>query len=673
MGMKKWVVAEFDKTLAKRLADECETDPIVALIASARGYDDEMALEQFISDEPYFTDPWEMTDISLAANILNEAVSDGKKIAVYGDYDCDGVTATALMYNYLKSRAADCVYYIPDRFTEGYGMNCDAVKKLAAEGVNLIVTVDNGIVCDEEINLAHSLGMKVIVTDHHLPSEILPDADAVVNPHRRDCLSEFKNICGAQVAFRLICVCEDKEPEELIPYFADLLSLAVIADIMPLTLENRSIVKCGIEKMKTAPIKGISALMSVAGIQQNSIDASKIAFTLCPRINAAGRMGDAKRAVELLCTDNMMKALSLANEIDEENGRRQQEEKAIFKEAVEIIEENDLKYHRVIVVAGENWHHGIVGIVASKIVEKYGKPAILVSSDGEVAVGSGRSIEGFSLYDAIDYCRDLLVKFGGHEQAAGVTVKTENIEDFRIKINEYASHFDYVAPVLRLDCKLNPSALSLDLTESLKVLEPYGTGNKVPVFGVFGVTLSRITPIAGGKHLRLIFTKGNNSFQALLFGITPDAFCFCEGDMLDLAVTVDENSYKGNTTVSVMVKAIRMSGTDDVKLFQDMASLDDYFTGAEFDVATITPTREDVGKVYKFITAKPVLKERIVYVFLNELGFAKTNIALKVLEELGLATNGKNGFISGVRSQEKTNLLNSKIYRDLTERSGKND
>lgn len=671
MGMKKWQIAEHDKQLAKHLADECGTDPIVALIASARGYSDEMSLEQFISDEPYFTDPWEMTDISLAAEILNNAVNEGKKIAIFGDYDCDGVTATALMYSYLKSRNADCVYYIPDRFTEGYGMNCDAVKKLAADGVNLIITVDNGIVCSEEIDLAHSLNMKVIVTDHHLPSDILPDADAVVDPHRTDCPCDFKTVCGAQVAFRLICVCEDKEPEELIPVFADLLSLAVIADIMPLTLENRSIVKCGIDKMKTSPIKGISALMSVAGIEQSSIDASKIAFTLCPRINAAGRMGDAKRAVELLCTDNMMQALALANEIDEENTRRQQEEKQIIKEAIEIIENNNLKYHRVIVVAGEGWHHGVVGIVASKIVERYGKPAILVSSDGEVAVGSGRSIEGFSLYDAIDYCRDLLVKFGGHEQAAGVTVKTENIEDFRTKINEYASHFDYVAPILKLDCKLNPAALSLDLTESLKVLEPYGTGNKVPVFGLYGVTLQRITPIGSGKHLRLLFTKDSTSFQCLLFGVSPDAFCFSEGDLLDLAVTVDENTFKGNTTVSVMVKALRMSGTNDDILFTQISAVDDFFAGIQGETEIITPTREEIGKIYKYIIGKPVLKERVVYLFLNEIGYGKTNIAIKVLEELGLVVLNKSGLLTGVKSREKTDLLNSDIFRVLNERSGK--
>ena len=489
MGLKKWQVASFDKELAKELAEECEIDPIVALIASARGYTDPCDLEEFLSDEPCFSDPYEMADIEKAAEIINNSIELGEKIAVYGDYDCDGVTATALLYSYLKSRNANCCYYIPDRFDEGYGMNISAVKKLFNEHTKLIVTVDNGIVCNEEIALAKELNMKVVVTDHHLPSDNLPCADAVVDPHRKDCPSEFKEICGAEVAFRLICVMENKEPEELLPYFADILALAVIADIMPLTLENRSIVKYGVQKLKNSPLTGLSALLNVAGIDISSVNASRIAFGLCPRINAAGRMGKADRAVELLITDNMMTALSIANEIDSENSLRQQIEKKIFEQAVGIIESQKLMYDRVIVAAGENWHHGVVGIVAARITEKYGCPAVLISIDGDLACGSGRSIDGFSLYNAIDSCRDLMIKFGGHELAAGITLKPQDIEEFRNRINDYAAGLSFVPPVLKLDCKLNPSALSLDLAFSLEQLEPFGAGNKSPLFGVYGVTL----------------------------------------------------------------------------------------------------------------------------------------------------------------------------------------
>lgn len=668
MGLKKWHIADYDKELAKELAMECDVDPIVALIASARGYADPYELEQFLSDESVFSDPRECADIEIAADIVNDAIEKGEKIAIFGDYDCDGVTATALLCNFLKAEGADCIYYIPDRFTEGYGMNCDAVKKLAEEGVKLIITVDNGIVCFEEIALAKKLGMRVVVTDHHLPQDTLPEADAVVDPHRNDCHSTFKSVCGAQVVFRLICVMEGREPEELLPYFADILAVAVIADIMPLTLENRCIVKMGVEKLKNAPLTGLSALLNVAGVEQNTVNATKIAFALSPRINAAGRMGSAARAVELLCTDNMLTALGIANEIDADNAKRQQIEKQIFAEAVEIIEKKSLMYDRVIVVSGNDWHHGVVGIVASRICERYGAPAILVSSDGETACGSGRSIEGFSLYNAIDSCRDLMIKFGGHEQAAGVTLKSDGVEEFRKRINEYARKQDYIPPVLELDCKLNPSALSLDLAFAIQQLEPFGSANRVPVFGVYEAVLQRISAIGSGKHLKLLFSKGNNSFQCLLFGVSPDNFCFEIGDTLDLAVTVEPNCYKGEYSVSVQIKAIRMSHTNDDILFKEIEAFNDFSMGADANISLLLPSREQVGEIFKFLSEKPVMQDRLKYLFMNKIGYGKTCIAIRTLQELGLVEINKNSFISAVKGAAKTNLLNSQTYKLLSER-----
>ena len=668
MGMKKWRVADFDKIFAKELAEECDVDPITALIASARGYTDPAALEEFLSDEPYFEDPHALADIEKAAEIINNEIEKGGRIAVFGDYDCDGVTATAIMYSYLSGRGANCVYYIPDRFDEGYGMNLDAVKKLKEENVSLLITVDNGIACHNEIKAAKELGMSVVVTDHHLPSDVLPEADAVVDPHRADCPSEFKEICGAEVAFKLICVMEDKEPEELLPYFADLLSVAVTADVMPLTFENRVIVKYGVEKLKTAPATGLSAILNVAGISADSVNAGKIAFGISPRINAAGRMGSAKRAVQLLLCDNMLKALGIAGEIDDANAERQRIEKEIFAEAVDIIERKGYKYNRVIVVEGENWHNGVVGIVASRITERYGCPSIVISKNGEAASGSGRSIEGFSLYNAIKYASDTLLKFGGHELAAGVGLKSDNIEPFRQKINEYAAGKEYVPPVLKLDCRLNPSALSLDLAESLKELEPFGHGNPTPLFGVYGVTLTRITPIGGGKHLRLLFTKGDNSFQALLFGMTKERFCFREGDLLDTAVTVDTNLYNGELNLSVQIKALRMSGTDDERLFREIDSLNNYMSGREFDVNLILPSRAETGVIYKYISSTPATEERIKYVHLSTVGYAKTVISLMTLTELGLIIKDSSGAYRSAGVHTKTELTNSSVYRELLER-----
>ena len=671
MGMKKWQIAGFNKMLAKELAVECDIDPIVALIASARGYTDPASLEEFLSDEPCFDDPRNLSDIEKAADIINSYIEDGSRIAVYGDYDCDGITSTVLMFSYLKSRGADCVYYIPDRFDEGYGMNTGAVEKLAGEGIKLLITVDNGIACHNEIKRAKELGMSVVVTDHHLPKETLPQADAVVDPHRADCRSEFKEICGAEVAFKLICVLEEREPEELLPYYSDLLSVALTADVMPLIYENRAIVKYGIEKLKQSPLTGFSALMSVAAIQRENISAGRIAFGIAPRINAAGRMGSAARAVELLLSDNMLNALGIANEIDDDNSERQRIEKEIFSEASAEIEKKGYFYDRVIVVDGEGWHNGVLGIVASRITERYGCPSIVISRNGDAASGSGRSIEGFSLYDAINAASDTLSKFGGHELAAGISLSSDKIPAFREKINEYASGCDFVPPVLKLDCKLNPSGLTVELAEALKELEPFGQGNPSPLFGVYGVELVRINPIGGGKHLRLIFSKGDNSFQALLFGVTAEQFCFECGDLLDLAVTVSSDVYNGETRLSVQVKALRMNGTDDVRLFGEISCFNDYMAGRQVDAEQLLPSREETGSVYRLIASKPVTGERIKYLTLNTVGYAKCEISLMVLSELGLIQKDGAGFYKITGAGRRTELANSAVYRNLLERSGK--
>ena len=306
--------------------------------------------------------------------------------------------------------------------------------------------------------------------------------------------------------------------------------------------------------------------------------------------------------------------------------------------------------------------------MASRITERYGCPSIVISKNGEAASGSGRSIEGFSLYNAIKYASDTLLKFGGHELAAGVSLKSDNIEPFRQKINEYAAGKEYVPPVLKLDCRLIPSALSLDLAESLKELEPFGHGNPTPLFGVYGVTLTRITPIGGGKHLRLLFTKGDNSFQALLFGMTKARFCFREGDLLDTAVTVDTNLYNGELNLSVQIKALRMSGTDDERLFREIDSLNNYMSGREFDVNLILPSRAETGVIYKYISSTPATEERIKYVHLSTVGYAKTVISLMTLTELGLIIKDSSGAYRSAGVHTKTELTNSSVYRELLER-----
>ncbi len=670
--LKKWIVASPDRALAKALAEECDIDPFAALIASTRGYTDPSDIEQLISDEPNLCDPKELIDIEKAAEVVNKAIEDGKKIAVYGDYDCDGVTATALMYDYLSGRGADVITYIPDRISEGYGMNKSAVDKLKSQDVELIVTVDNGISCYEEIEYANSLGILTVVTDHHLPPEKLPLASAVVDPHRADCPSSFKEICGVEVAFKLVCVIDGKEPEELLYRYADLLAVGTIGDVMPLTDENRSIVKAGINAIKKNTRVGISALIGVAGIDKASVNAGKIAYGIVPRINAAGRMGTAENALKLLKSANMLEALGIANEIDEQNSERQNVEKRILTEAIAQIEANGYKYNRVIVVAGEGWNLGVVGIVASRITERYGKPTFVIGIDGSEAHGSGRSLKGFSLYNAMSECSASLTKFGGHALAGGLSLKADKIEEFREKINAYAAEFEYIPPEIHLDCRINPAGMTVELADSVKLLEPFGTGNPTPIFAIFEVRLDRITPIGNGKHLRLLFYKGDNAFQALMFGVTPEQFCFEVGDILDLAVALETNFYKDSYNLSVQIKAVRMSGIDEEAVFEQISAYHDYRSGISCKRELLLPTREEVGSVYKQISAGAMLRDRLEYLSLKGLGYAKTQTAVATLIELGLIIE-KNGILSVVKGAQRTDLLNSDTYKSLAKGGGIND
>lgn len=666
MSVKKWVVGAPDREMAKLLAEECDIDPFAALVAVGRGFDDAGELDLMLSDEPVLCDPLELADIKIAADYINNSIAGGVKIAVFGDYDCDGVVATALLYDYLVSRGADVIAYIPDRIQEGYGMNCAAIDKFAEQNVGLIITVDNGISCANEIAYADSLNIKTVVTDHHLPPEILPDAVAVVDPHRKDCPSAFKEICGAEVAFKLVCVLDDKEPEQMLPRYADILAVATIGDVMPLVNENRSIVKAGIKKIRLSPNIGIASILNMAGVERTTIDASKISFGIVPRINAAGRMGSAYRAFELLICSSAIEALKIAGPIDDDNVRRQQIEKDILKNAIRMIEDNNYQHNRVIVISGEGWHFGVLGIVASRLCERYGKPTLVLSSEDGVAHGSGRSFSGFNLYNAINACNDILLKYGGHELAAGISVNTSDVDKFRQRINEYAANLPTVAPSLNIDLRLNPAALSVDMAFAIKTLEPFGVGNPTPVFGIFGVTLDKITPIGGGKHLKLLCKKNDNVFQALLFGVTHEQFCFEVGDMLDLAVVIDTNLYQGQYALSVQVKAIKISDTIDDAYFESCQQYDDFISGYTTDFMEILPDRTQVGIIYKLINANPIKAERLKYIN-TEIGYAKTQIAIKTLCELGLVSLN-NGILISHNLQQKTDLMNSETYKNLYER-----
>lgn len=665
MSMKKWVIGRPDMEKAKILAEECDVDPFVALIAYGRGITDAGELELMLSDEPVLCDPLELIDIKIAADYINNAIKSGVKIAVFGDYDCDGVVATALLYDYLKTRGADVIPYIPDRIDEGYGMNCTAIDRLYAQGVGLIITVDNGITCAAEIEHANGLGIKIVVTDHHLPPEVLPNAAAVVDPHRVDCPSSFKEICGAQVAFKLVCVLDDKEPEQMLYRYADILAVATIGDVMPIINENRSIVKEGIKKIKNSPSACISAILNIAGVDRNQINAGKISFGIVPRINAAGRMGSAFRAFELLTSTDMMKCLKLAGELDDENARRQQIEKQIYSEAVKIIEDNGYHHNRVIVVSGENWNAGVLGIAAARICENFGKPTLVLTTDGEIAHGSGRSFSGFHLYEALNYCADLLVKYGGHELAAGVSVDNGKIDEFRKKINDFARCRELSVPQLKVDCRINPAAMNVDMAYAIKELEPFGQGNPTPIFCICECKIEKITPIGNNKHLKLLCSKNGNYFQCLMFGTAPAQFEFCVGDIVDVAFTLDINIFQGQENISVQLKSIRKSNMDFENYFEQKKLYEDFAAGIGSDYVLLCPSREQVGDVYRFVKSAPVNIDRLLNELSEKLGYAKTRTSVDTLAELGLISI-KDGIVAANIIAQKTDLLNSKTYKILS-------
>ncbi len=668
MQFKRWTVNPIDKALAAELSEECDIDPFVALIATGRGYTDPYELSEFLTEEVMLSDPYELTDIEKASEIINEAVWSEEKIAVFGDYDVDGVTATALMYSYLKNRGARVSYFIPDREKDGYGINVTAIQRLKDEGVDLIITVDNGIAAIDEIRYAKSIGMKVVVTDHHLPGSELPDADAVVDPHRPDDYSEFKEICGVFVAFKVICAVEGRSPEEMLADYGDLVALGTVADVMPLVNENRTVVREGINLIANGTRRGLTALCHAAGVEDGDLTASRLAFGLAPRINAAGRMGDAARACELLLTDDDEVAEGLSSVLNNENIRRQGIEKQIFIEATAAVEKKGYKHNRVIVVSGEGWHCGVIGIVAARLTEKYGRPTVVLSVENGIANGSCRSIKGFSIYDALCDCSYLLSKFGGHEMAAGVTLDESCIDSFRRVINEYAARFPLAMGEISLDCKLNPVALSVELAEAIKQLEPFGTGNPVPLFGMFGVTLEKISAVGGGKHLRLTFKKGEATFSAMLFGTSPAAFAYGIGETVDIAVTVDTNLYGGNLNLTVSVKDIRPSGLNDDELSDNIAIYEDFKSGHNNNYSEIIPTREEIGVVYKFLLKNPASTDRIVTANLSSVGYAKSLIAAQALCELKLCSVFDNDGIPVIKvtnSGAKVNLSDAAILKKL--------
>lgn len=646
MILRKWEVRPLDKERAAAFAQTYGVPFFLAMLMNIRGLDDAAHLREFLGEGEPLSDPFLLKDMDKAAARITRAVDNMEKIAVYGDYDADGVTSTAMLYSYLETRGADVIFYIPQREGEGYGMNMGAVEYLKEQGVSLIVTVDNGISSVQEVARANELGIDVVVTDHHRPQEILPDAVAVVDAYRPDDTSPYKHFSGVGIAFKLLMALEDGagDVEDLLEAYSDLAAIGTIGDIVPLTGENRTLIRAGLERLSQSDRPGVQALLENAGVAGKALTSTNVAFTLVPRINATGRMGAPERAVRLLISGYEEEAEVLSEEICADNEERRRVEAEIAEAAFADIEAKGYMKDRVVVVDGENWHHGVIGIVASRVTERCGKPCMIISRGETEAKGSGRSIEGFSLFEAICACGDLLIKFGGHPMAAGITLKPENIEAFRKRINQYAAeHFPQMpTQTVTLDCKLNPAALSVSMAQSLTQLEPFGNGNPQPVFGLFNMELSNVTPVGGGGHLRLTLEKNGAVITAMRFNTKPEELPYHIGDKIDLAVQLEAREFRGQPSLTVIVRDMKFAAFNTEKNIASLASFEKWQRGEALsaeDKNRLYPDRACLAAIYRAlrtVNGKETDQVRFVSQFGKDMTLGLFKTALLVFEERGL-------------------------------------
>ncbi len=609
MKTKRWLTAEPDFEKARALSKARGFTPLAAVTLCARGITTPEAADAFLNP-PGLYDPRLLTDLDVAVEAIRAAVKANKKIVVFGDYDVDGITATCILTDYLRSVGADCDYYIPDRLHEGYGLNCTAIQSLYEQGAELIVTVDSGITAQEEAAYAASLGLSMIITDHHECHEALPAAEAVVNPKRPDSTYPFRELAGVGVAFKLVSALMGSQVEALERY-ADLVALGTVADVMPIVGENRLIVAEGLRRLAEPSSLGLEMLLREAGMKGKKLTSGTISYVLAPRINAAGRLGNAALAAELFLTQDPEYAQKLAVLLCEQNKERQAAENCILEQALTALRyEYDPLEDKMIVLAGEGWHHGVIGIVSSRLCDRYSCPVVLISLDGEMGKGSGRSIRGFNLFEALSDSEDLLEKYGGHELAAGLTIRRERFEAFRDRIKAYAAeHLQRVSlnPVVQIDCEIEPAFINIEDVEGLSALEPFGMKNPQPVFMMTDMLVEDITPISSDRHVRLGLRKDGVPYTAMLFGTGAGGCGFAQGNYIDVAFHLEINEFRGRRTVQLNVRDIHLSQCEIVA-DQRLLNVYNSYIGDQpltaLQAQLLLPDRRDLVAVWRHIVSR---------------------------------------------------------------------
>lgn len=713
---KKWVLKSVESQESQfaiaKIAEALQIHPIIAKLLYNRGYTDENAAKSFIlMESEMLANPFDMKDIDKGIERIHTAVKNKEKITVYGDYDVDGVTSVCTLYLYLKSYGANVSYYIPNRTGEGYGVSTSAIDMIKEDGTTLIITVDTGITANDEVLYAKERGIDFVITDHHECRSDIPKACAVINPHRPDCPYPFKELAGVGVVFKLISayeeyVCKITRKEaalRIFTHYADLVAIGTIADVMPIKSENRIIVSYGLKMIENATRPGLLALINATTSKTDSQKADRVkkrvkitsgyvGYTLAPRINAAGRIKSASIAVELFLAQNAQSASQIADELCKANKERQAEENKIMVEAYEMIEAMDLQNDPVIVLNADNWHHGVIGIVSSRITEKYSRPSILVSFEGNdgiddpneaIGKGSGRSIKGMNLVDALCHCSDRLVKFGGHELAAGLSVKRCELDALRREINEYARQNlskENMVPTIEADCVISFSDIKLSFAAQLQQLEPYGIGNPTPTFVLRGANICEISPISEGKHTRLVLGDGSQTITAMYFSNSPDSIDASVGDKVDILFNVDINEWLGKRSVQLIVKDLKASEGKNEAEESEKIRFKEIWSGAEFaEEENVIPTREEFASVYRFIynscrnghttfNPKEIISKITKLDPKTTLTYIKLKIIFKVFNELnllGISEDECENYTFSLRLSQKTDLDKSNLLRRL--------
>ena len=680
--MKVWSVAKVNKERAIAMASKLEIPPLLAMMLDIRGITKEEDVINFLQENKDFSDPFLMKDMDKAVERITTAVENGEKICIYGDYDADGVTSTSLLYSYLRdSLGADVMFYIPTRTGEGYGMNKSAVDKIHSLGVTLIITVDNGISAREEIDYANTLGIDTVITDHHMPSGAIPKAVAVVNAHQKDDKSPFKDFSGVGVAFKLVMAIEGEyaDVDSLLENFSDIATLGTIGDIVPLVGENRTLVKNGLRHIQNSDRIGINAMKQESGIAEKEINSSNVAFTLVPRINAGGRLGSSEKSVNLLLTEDEDEAVTIADKLGMDNRERQSIEKEILASIDEEVRRTpNIVNDKILVFAGKGWHQGVVGIVASRIKEIYDKPTIIIGIDDDgVARGSGRSVEGFSLCDAVFACSEHLTHYGGHPMAVGISLEKEKINDFRKAINAYCKDIKMPYNILHIDCKLNPNQLDLSILDSLSYIEPCGASNPSPIFGLYNMTIIATKEMGNGKHMRITLSRGKGQVPvyAVYFNHNFQSCSYRNGDIVDVAVSLDRNIYNGQENLSVIIKDIKYSKSNNEELIDSERIFDKFakrYKLTKNEVMSILPTRNDFAYVYRFLKQNKgfIYGEYALVNALNyKISMGKLIVILYSMKELGLI-NWQQGLYQSIiemKESGKVNLEDSVFIKKLKE------